>query len=132
MIGDLDQLLDAVDGLDARKDIWPRRAAQNPDVDAERLDALDDSPADRAEARDPDRLAAERAQRGDLPFCTAARPDVVDALLEAEDRRNDIFRDRISRDAATDRDHGTVEQPRRKEIDARRCRLDPAQAKRPA
>ncbi|MDH2344013.1 hypothetical protein [Bradyrhizobium sp. SSUT77] len=62
----------------------------------------------------------------------SARPDIVDTLLETEDRRKDIFGDRIGRNAATDRDHGTIEQPRRKEIDARRCSLDPAEAKRPA
>jgi hypothetical protein len=113
------------------KDIWPGRAPQNPDVDAERLDPLDDGAADGTEARDTDRLAAKRAQRGDFPFCAAARPDIVDAFLKAEDCRKDIFRDRIGRDAAANCDHGTVEQPCRKEIDAGRCGLDPAQAKRP-
>src|SRR5207245_4226853 len=52
MIGDFDQLLDAVDGLDARKEIRPGRASQNLDVDAERLDALDDGAADGAEGRE--------------------------------------------------------------------------------
>ncbi|MGY4360922.1 hypothetical protein ACVW0J_007415 [Bradyrhizobium sp. i1.7.7] len=132
MIGNRDQFLDAINRLDARKDIWPGRAPENPDVDTERLGPLGDCAADRAETGNPDRLAGERAQRTDLPLLAAARPDVMDALLEAENRRKDVFRDRISRDAAADRDHGTVEQPRRKEIDSRRCGLDPVQAKRPA
>ncbi len=131
MVGKPDQRLNIVDRLDARQGVLPWRSPQHLDLDAKRLHALGDRAPDRTKSRDADRLAAERAQRDQLPVAGAARPHLVNALFKAQDGREHIFGNRIGRDTASDRDHRPVQQPCWKEIDAGRGCLDPAQAEWP-